>query len=331
MADEVGSIIPYGQIRIHSTFKWDMFPMHLRLRIALASFLVISVLGNAAWAQPSSTQSDYGTNIWPGHAPGETSDFPGEKQPARPGENPPVTRVVNIRRPTLDIFPAESPNGTAVLILPGGGFGKVVPDKEGSEAAPWLNDLGISVFVLRYRTNEVNEPGEPRWRRGLQDAQRALRWIRANGERWNVDGQKLGVIGFSAGGQVAAVLHTCEGVAAYDSIDKVDSQSCDPAFSLLIYPWQVLDPKTSELLPEIRLTDKCPPAFIVHTHDDRSSSLGSVLIYAGLKRNGVPAELHVYQNGGHGYGMRSVPGSDIGTWPDRATHWLVLNKLASRE
>ena len=252
-----------------------------------------------------------------------------KEQPRREGEVPPVTRVVNIRRPTLDVFPSANPNGTAVLILPGGGFGKVVPDKEGSEAAPWLNELGISVFVLRYRTNEANEPGEPPWKRPLQDAQRALRWIRSNGEQWKVDSDRLGVIGFSAGGQVASVLHTCEGNAEYDAIDKIDEKSCTPAFSLLIYPWQVLDAKTNELLPAIRLTKKSPPAFIVHTHDDRSSSIGSVLIYVGLKKHGVPAELHVYQNGGHGYGMRSVPGSDIGTWPDRATQWLKLHGLTS--
>ena len=305
--------------------------MNVRSHFALTLFAAIGVFGSAIPALPSSTHTDSGTDIWPGPAPGETSSFPGETQPARPEENPPVTRVVNIRRPTVDIFPAENPNGTAVLILPGGGFGKVVPDKEGSEAAPWLNDMGISVFVLRYRTNEVNKPGEPRWRRGLQDAQRALRWIRAHAERWNVDGDRVGVIGFSAGGQVAAVLHTCEGVAAYDSIDDVDKQSCTPAFSLLIYPWQVLDSETGELLPEIHPNKQSPPAFIVHTHDDRSSSIGSVLIYAGLKRHGVPAELHIYENGGHGYGMRSVPGSDIGTWPDRATRWLMLRKLASAE
>ena len=265
--------------------------------------------------------------VWPDLAPGESSRDEGETQPPRPGEDPPVTRVVKIRRPSIDVFPADSPNGAALLILPGGGFGKVVPDKEGSEAAPWLNKLGISTFVLRYRTNEATPKTEPAWKRPVQDAQRALRLIRHNAEKWKVDPDRVGVIGFSAGGQAAAILHTAEGKAAYDAIDEIDRQRCDPDLSLLIYPWRAYDPKTQRLLPEIKVSETSPPAFIVHTHDDASTSLGSVLIYADLKRHRIPAELHVYQNGGHGYGMRPVAGSDIGTWPDRATTWLRLHKM----
>lgn len=269
--------------------------------------------------------------VWPDLAPGETSREEGSNQPLRKDETPPVTRVEKIRRPSIDVFPAPNPNGTAILILPGGGFGKVVPDKEGSEAAPWLNPLGISVFVLRYRTNETIPKYEPAWKRPLQDAQRSLRLIRSNARKWKLDPQKIGVIGFSAGGQVAAILHTADGQSSYTSIDAVDEQSCRPDFSLLIYPWRVLKPDTEELLSPIRITQETPPAFIVHTHDDRSSALGSVLIYAGLKRNNVPAELHVYENGGHGYGMRTVAGSEIGTWPDRATPWLQRHGYANED
>lgn len=268
--------------------------------------------------------------VWPKLAPGETSLEVGTKQPNRPNEKPPVTRVVQIRRPGLDIFlPEKNPSGAALLILPGGGFGKVVPDKEGSEAAPWLNELGIAAFVLSYRTNEVTPKDEPAFLRPLQDAQRALRLMRANAEKWNLKPDRIGVLGFSAGGQVAAILHTAEGRAAYESLDQIDEQSCHPDFSLLVYPWRVFDTATDALLPQIKITKETPPAFIVHTHDDASTSLGSVLIYASLKRNGVPAELHVYQNGGHGYGMRAVPNSDIGTWPDRATEWLNRRGLTN--
>lgn len=271
---------------------------------------------------------ELGVPIWPDLAPRESSHEVGTNQPFRPSEKPPVTRVVKIRRPTMDVFLPENPNGTAVLILPGGGFGKVVPDKEGSEAAPWLNRHGIAVFVLRYRTNETTPKGEPAWLRPLQDSERAIRLIRSNAEKWKIQSDRVGVIGFSAGGQVASILHTAQGPAVYDAIDAVDEQSYRPDFSLLIYPWQVLDSNTNKLLSEIRLTEKSPPAFIVHTHDDRSSSLGSVLIYAGLKEHQVDAELHVYENGGHGYGMRAVENSNIGTWPDRASEWLVRRKLA---
>jgi acetyl esterase/lipase len=288
--------------------------------------LLIGLSGSLALGADSQTGT--AMPVWPGLAPGETSHDVGIAQPPKVGEEPPVTRVINIRKPTIDVFLAKNPNGTAVVVLPGGGFMKVVPDKEGSEAAPWLNAHGISAFVVRYRTNEVTPKDEPAWQRPLQDGQRAVRLLRANADKWHIDKDKVGVLAFSAGGQVGAILHTADGVAAYDSIDDVDNESCRPDFSMLIYPWRAYDEATQELLPEIKVTAKSPPAFIVHTHDDRSTSLGSVLIYAGLKKHNVPAELHVYGNGGHGYGMRPVKDSDIGTWPVRASEWLIRRGLA---
>jgi acetyl esterase/lipase len=293
------------------------------------SLLVGVIIGVVALgSQAADVSASESVPVWPGLAPGETSYDIGIAQPPRDGEDPPVTRLVNIRKPTIDVFLAEKPNGTAVVVLPGGGFAKVVPDKEGSEAAPWLNAHGVSVFVVRYRTNEVTPKDEPAWKRPLQDGQRAVRLLRANAAKWNIDKDKVGVLGFSAGGQVASILHTADDVAAYESLDDVDKQSCRPDFSLLIYPWNVFDSKTQQLLPQIQLSAKSPPAFIVHTHDDRSSSMGSVLIYAGLKQHNVQAELHIYGNGGHGYGMRPVKDSDIGTWPARASDWLIQRGLA---
>lgn len=293
------------------------------------SLLVGVIIGVVALgSQAADVSASESVPVWPGLAPGETSHDIGIAQPPRDGEDPPVTRLVNIRKPTIDVFLAEKPNGTAVVVLPGGGFAKVVPDKEGSEAAPWLNAHGVSVFVVRYRTNEVTPKDEPAWKRPLQDGQRAVRLLRANAAKWNIDKDKVGVLGFSAGGQVASILHTADDVAAYESLDDVDKQSCRPDFSLLIYPWNVFDSKTQQLLPQIQLSAKSPPAFVVHTHDDRSSSMGSVLIYAGLKQHNVQAELHIYGNGGHGYGMRPVKDSDIGTWPARASDWLIQRGLA---
>lgn len=292
----------------------------------LAALAVLAISTSAHGADAVPPAAAWTGDIWPGPAPGETSLDRGTEQPPRPGEVPPVTRVVGIRCPTLEAYLPEKPGGRAILVLPGGGFGKVVPDKEGSEAAAWLNRLGIATFVLRYRTSEVTPDSEPLWQRPLQDAQRSLRLIRARAAQWRIDRQRVGVLGFSAGGQVAAILHTRDGVSAYAAVDAVDGQSCRPDFSLLIYPWRVYDTDTDGLLPEIQVTGNSPPAFIVHTHDDRSSSLGSVLIYAALKRHNIPAELHIYANGGHGYGMRPVQGSSIGSWPDRATEWLKLQR-----
>ncbi len=266
--------------------------------------------------------------IWPEFAPGESTKKSGTLQAFRPEENPRVSRVVDISYPTMTVHLSQQPNGTAVLILPGGGFGKVVPDKEGTEAADWLNGLGISVFVLSYRTQSPGD--EEGWRKPLQDAQRALSMIRSNATQWQLSSNKLGVIGFSAGGQVAARLLSDER-RAYAAIDEVDALSSRPDFALLIYPWNIYDESKHTLVDGVFVHQDFPTTFLVHTDDDRSSSLGAVLIYAGLKKLGIGSELHVYGNGGHGYGMRPVEGSQISTWPQHATHWLRMNQFAEHD
>lgn len=266
-------------------------------------------------------------NVWPELAPGETSQNTGTPLPDKPGEAKPITRVSGIRRPTIDVYPAKNPNGAAVLLLPGGGFAYVVPDLEGSEAAPWLNELGVTVFVLRYRTKEAAVAGEPLWQRPLQDTQRAMRRIRSEAKRWQLKEDRIGLLAFSAGGQVGAIAHSKGDHSSYVAIDAIDQVNCKPDFSMLVYPWQVLDGKTGELLEPIQITEQSSPAFIVHTHDDASSSVGAAKLYIALKQNKVPAELHVYQNGGHGYGLRDRPDSVISTWPARATEWLRIRGI----
>ncbi len=261
--------------------------------------------------------------IWPNFAPGETSQDIGTTLPSRKTDQPLITRVEKITRPTIDVFPATKPNGKAVLILPGGGFRYVVTDLEGSEAAKWLNDVGITAFVLRYRTSENREGA---WERSLQDSQRAIRMIRSNADRWKIDPDQVGLLGFSAGGQVAAI-HLTATQAAYESQDVTDQVSAQPNFGILVYPWQIYDQNREKLISPIQVDEQTPPTFIVHTHDDASTSLGAVLFYAALKKQNIASEIHVYQNGGHGYGTRSRPNSAIGTWKDRATEWLRVNTL----
>ncbi len=265
--------------------------------------------------------------IWPGLAPGETTDWVGEKQPPIASENPPVTRVIKISSPTLTVHLASKPNGAGVLILPGGGFGKVVPDKEGTEAAEWLNKIGVSAFVLSYRTQEDrNLPG---WVEPLQDAQRAMALIRNNAAAWQLNKDRIGLLGFSAGGQVGARLLCSQDKLTYERVDAVDDVPFRPDFALLIYPWNMFDKQSNDLVDGIQVAQNCPPTYLVHTDDDQSSSLGTVLFYVGLKRLSIPAELHVYGNGGHGYGMRPVAGSQISTWPNHAAHWLKAMKFVS--
>lgn len=268
--------------------------------------------------------------IWPGLPPGEQSLSRGEALPARANENPPATRIAKITEPLLEVYePSEGQRiGAAVVILPGGGFRYVVRDKEGSEAARWLNGLGISAFVLRYRTSDTSDL--PAWQRPLQDAQRSLRLLRAGAARFQIDPRRIGLLGFSAGGQVAARATTQFDKPAYASRDAIDGTSCRPDFSLLIYPWNLWDADRSRLIDGVEPGPETPPTFLVHAHDDSSSSLGSVFFYAALRQHNIPAELHVYRNGGHGYGLRPVKGSDIHTWPTRAASWLTQT-LAPRD
>ena len=259
-------------------------------------------------------------NVWPDLAPGETTSLVGTVQPFRAGETPRVTRVEKITRPTFTIHLAPKPNGAAVVILPGGGFGKVVPDKEGTEAAAWLNEQGIAAFVLSYRTKQDKK--DPGWQRPLQDVQRTLALVRHRADDWGLKKDRIGLLGFSAGGQVAARLLSSEGRLAHTPVDAVDKVSHWPDFAILVYPWNIYDAKRGGLAAGVTVPSKCPPTFLVHTDDDRSSSLGAVHFYVGLKKLGIPSELHVYGNGGHGYGLRPVEGSEISTWPNHAANWL---------
>jgi len=259
-------------------------------------------------------------DVWPQLAPGETTRQVGEPLAPRAGEMPPITRVANVTRPTMTVHLASAPNGTGAVILPGGGFARVVPDLEGTEAATWLNGQGVSAFVLSYRTTADSQ--SPGWVKPLQDAQRALSLVRSRADAWGIRKDRIGLVGFSAGGQVAARLLADSGHRTYEPVDGVDEASYRPDFSILVYPWNMFDAKNDALIPGVEVPQNCPPTFLVHTDDDRSSSLGAVLFYAGLKKHGIPAELHVYGNGGHGYGLRPVPKSQISTWPGHAAHWL---------
>jgi acetyl esterase/lipase len=260
-------------------------------------------------------------NVWPGLAPGETTRNRGETLPFRENEKPRVTRVMKISQPTFTVHLAEQPNGAAVVILPGGGFAKVVPDKEGTEVAQWLNQQGIAAFVLSYRTNEDRRV--PGWVKPLQDAQRMMALVRSQAKRYGLKADRIGLAGFSAGGQVAAKLLCDQGKLSYQRIDDVDDVSHRPDFAMLIYPWRIYDTATGSLMTGVKVSEDVPPTFIVHTDDDASTSLGAVLFYAELKKRKIAAELHVYGDGGHGYGLRKVPGSQISTWIDHAAHWLA--------
>ncbi len=271
-------------------------------------------------------------DIWPNHAPGETLREPGRLLPPRPEESPPATRITEITRPTLHLFQPspEKRNGAAVLVFPGGGYRYVVSDKEGSEAAQWLNGLGITAFVVHYRTRKPKPSADPVWKPPLEDAQRAVSLVRARASEWGISPDRIGVLGFSAGGQTAALLATRFAQREYAPIDKIDTRSCRPDFCLLIYPWQLVDSRTGNLREIFPVSRQTPPTFLVHAHDDPVTSLSSVQFYIALKKHRIPAEIHIYANGGHGYGMRPVKDSVVDTFPDRAADWLRTRGLVNK-
>jgi len=191
----------------------------------------------------------------------------GAKEPeAEVPRNDGFHRITNVSRPTVTLFPAPRKAGAAaapaMIVCPGGGYGYTVIDKEGTEIAAWLNSAGISVLVLKYRTPN-NRAG------ALQDAQRALSLARGKAAEWNLDPQRLGIIGFSAGGHLAARASTSFGERSYPAIDAIDEKSCRPDFAVLVYP-AYLDDKKGQTAPELNLTAAIPPTLIIHNEDDKT-------------------------------------------------------------
>ncbi len=303
--------------------------------------LPLVILSVLAWltVDAHGREPDQVIDLWPGLAPGETTAETGTALAKRPAENPPATRIKNITKPQIHVFlPRQNKRtGTAVLIFPGGGYNYVVIDKEGSEAASWLNSLGVTAFVIHYRTKAVevaaqHNPILPAFsERPLQDGQRAISLIRDRASQWKLQKNKIGVLGFSAGGQLAALLATRFDARAYPVNDRIDHVSCRPDFALLLYPWQLLEKKTGQLQAALTISQKTAPAFLVHAHNDPHSSLNSAQFYAELKRKNIDAELHIYRNGGHGNGLRNTANSSFPTWPDRAADWMRQRWLLSAE
>lgn len=248
--------------------------------------------------------------LWPtGKMPGRGADAPETIKPATDEWH----RITNVSTPTLTPFlalPTDTP-APALIVCPGGGYSHVVMDKEGSEIAAWLNTLGMSAFVLKYRVPD-NRAG------AFQDVQRALSLVRTRAREWNVAPHKIGVIGFSAGGHLAAKASTLFEQRSYAPIDAVDEQSARPDFAVLVYP-AYLD-KNGALAPELNLKADIPPTLIVHNEDDAKYVAGSKLYAAALTTAQIPHEFKLYSSGGHGYGLHCTKEAKV--WPQDAAAWL---------
>lgn len=254
--------------------------------------------------------------LWPGQPPGQEAAQVKSIIQKDTGRH--IFKITEVTEPSLVVFKPEKGNGAAVIISPGGGNRFLSWDLEGTEIASWLNGLGYTAFILQYRI--------PNQQKGaLQDIQRGIRYVRFNAKEFNLDTNKIGVIGFSAGGNLSARAATAFGERTYNPVDKIDSTSCRPNFALLIYPGSMSTGNDRHLIPQIPVSAKTPPVFIFVASDDPYNIPFSMGVQ--LRANKIPFAFHVVPSGWHGYGLRKGnPAAEA--WPSLAEHWLstVLKK-----
>jgi acetyl esterase/lipase len=271
--------------------------------------------------------------LWPGVPPGDGADIGEEKDTTKPGQDPAgktIIRLGNVSKPTIQIFkPAkEKDTGAAVVVCPGGGYYILAMDLEGTEVCKWLNSVGVTAVLLKYRVPVRKD--RPRYAAPLQDAQRALGMTRWHAKEWGIDPTRIGILGFSAGGHLSAAASTNYENRAYPVVDQMDKESCRPDFTVLIYPAYLTEPATSlTLAPELKVTSQTPPAFIAMTQDDPIRVETAIGYALALKDAKVPFELHVYPKGGHGYGLRPTE-SKVTTWPARVAEWMTFSGLLKK-
>lgn len=273
--------------------------------------------------------------LWPKGAPGEKGASGEEKDTSGPNgklvAGKAVIRLGNVSQPTLTIYRPEKAKdtGAAVVVCPGGGYNILALDLEGTEICEWLNSIGVTGALLKYRV-PARKDG-PRYAAPLQDVQRALGIVRANAGKWGIDPERIGVMGFSAGGHLSAAASTNWTERTYPAVDEADKASCRPDFTMLIYPAYLTQKDKGEAVsPELKLSEKTPPTFIAMTEDDGVRVETGLFYYLALKKAKVPAEMHLYAAGGHGYGLRRTE-LMVTTWPARAEEWMRSMGLLAGE
>lgn len=293
------------------------------------TFVCIAMLALATSAAETPVIS-----LWPGAAPGETNVIGEEKDMTRPTDaliaGKHVIRLGNVSRPTIAIHraPKEKDTGATVVVFPGGGYHILALDLEGTEVCEWLNSIGVNAVLLKYRVPK--RPGLERHAPALQDAQRAVGLVRSRAKEFGFDPNRIGVLGFSAGGHLAATLSASAAQRTYPPVDDADKMSCRPDFSILIYPaYLTLKDQGDKINPDTAVSSNTPPTFIAMTQDDQVRVETALFYSAALKQFGVPFELHVYPRGGHGYGLRRTE-NPVTAWPDRAAEWMKFQGLLKR-
>jgi acetyl esterase/lipase len=272
--------------------------------------------------------------LWPKVAPGAPANPPPEIDTTKPTDNliagKPLVRLGNVSSPTLTLYaPKGSATSPAVVVFPGGGYQILAIDLEGTEVCDWLNSINVACVLVKYRV--PNSGPYPKSAAALQDAQRALGMVRQHAAEWHINPNRVGALGFSAGAHLAAALSTHFDKRLYDSIDAADQLGCRPDFAFIIYPGYLAN-AAEHMAPnaDINPTDKTPPTFIVQAENDPVHVENATVYFLQLKAAKVPAELHIYAEGGHGYGLRRTE-LPVTTWPDAAKTWLQTIKVLTPE
>lgn len=281
----------------------------------IRSLLALLCLSTAAFAIDRGDE----IRLWPNGAPGSE----GEKAPEvfQASDNPKLPKKFTVvHYPSIYVFlpPKEKANGMGVVVAPGGGHSQLVIDKEGWDVADWLNAHGIAAFVLKYRLARAPGSHYTVARDALADASRAMRTVRGRAAEWNVDPANIGFMGFSAGGEVAALIETRFDAGNASASDVIDRASSRPDFAVVVYPG--FRPGT------ITVPKDAPRTFLVCADDDRSHVVTTVNLYLDLEKQNVPSEMHIYASGGHGFGLRQSS-KPVAAWPDRLKDWMVDQKL----
>ena len=271
-------------------------------------------------------------NLWPGKVPDETINMGPERVVMSPALDRkqvevtvPTQMITGVTNPTITIYRADKTHdsATAVLICPGGGYWNLYWQLEGEEVAAWLNSIGITGIILKYRVprrpGEIK--GEPAWR-PLQDAQRAVSLVRIKAKDWGIHPERIGMVGFSAGGHLAIATATSFEKRTYEPVDDIDKVSCRPDFAILVYPGYLKATNKTELNPALHVPPGTPPVFLAHGGADLiSPPEHSVVMYLALKQAGIPAELHIYADTAHDFGVRRTD-RPYSAWTDSCLAWL---------
>jgi acetyl esterase/lipase len=314
----------------------------------ILAFALVFLSGGLS-AQTSGWQPSPGhaqAAIWPGAVPDAAAVVPAGPETVKVTKDliagKPVTGVSNVSRPTMTVYsPTGKNSGVAVVVFPGGGYIDLAIDLEGTEVCDWLTSRGITCVLLKYRVpdsgpawhNDCTCNIHPKAPTALEDAQRTVGLVRFHAAEWHVDPHKIGVMGFSAGGHMVANISTDFAQRAYAPVDAADKVSCRPDFAVAIYPGHMLENTTKdfELNPELPVTDKTPPTFLLQAENDHVDGVNQSLVYyIALKNARVPVEMHLYAQGGHAFGLRRTD-LPITAWPQLVETWLETIGMISRK